>query len=90
MLLELHLEIMAKPDEETIEFTIRDIVTELFRAGDFENLTVKRVRTQAEENLGLDAGWFKRHAEWKDRSASVIHEEAVRRNEEAVRPSEAN
>ncbi len=80
---------MPNPDGASIESTVRDIVRDLFRAGDFESLTVKRVRSQAEEALGLDAGWFNGHAEWKDRSAKCIHEEAVRSHEHAG-PDEAD
>jgi hypothetical protein len=68
---------MSSPAPVAIESTIRDIISELYRTDKLEQLTVKRVRIAAEQELSLDPGWFKTHEVWKDRSKKFIEEEAV-------------
>jgi hypothetical protein len=68
---------MSSPAPVAIESTIRDIISELYRTNKLEELTVKRVRIAAEQELSLDPGWFKTHEVWKDRSKKFIEEEAV-------------
>jgi hypothetical protein len=65
------------PASSEIEHTFRRIVRELCHAGDLENLTVKRVRSTAEERLGLPAGFFRQESSWKERSKRFIEAEAV-------------
>jgi hypothetical protein len=66
---------MATLDDKTIESTLRDTIKFLFRAGDFDNVTVKRIRQRTEQSLNLPTGWFKNHEEWRDRSSSIIRGE---------------
>jgi hypothetical protein len=61
-----------------IEAIFREIIAELYRNNTLEELTVKRVRIAAEQELSLEPGWFKTHEEWKDRSKIFITEECVR------------
>lgn len=56
---------------------MRDIVARLFRHGQLEDLTVKRVRKAAEEELDLPVDYLKSNSEWKDRSKDIISEEVV-------------
>jgi hypothetical protein len=64
----------AVPSDASLEQTLRDIVRE---AGEDE-VTVKKVRTAAEERLDLDPGFFKNHANWNAKSKEVIEDAFVR------------
>ena len=64
------------PDDTVLEQELRQIVRQIYKAGNLEELTVKRVRTAAEKNLGLDDGFFK-ESQWKDKSKAIIENEAV-------------
>ena len=73
----------TKPPSDTIlEKTLRDIV----RKAEVDPITVKRVRTAAEERLGLDAGFFKSHDEWNDKSKDIIEAAFVRCNTSVTSP----
>ena len=61
---------IARPDDGAIEDALREIVRDAAKRD--EEITVKSARTQAEERLGLDAGFFKDDAKWKARSSKVI------------------
>ena len=71
---------MSSPPPIAIESIIHDIIAELYRTNKLEEITVKRVRTAAEQELSLEPGWFKSHAEWRNRSKNFIAEEAVNRH----------
>ncbi|KAK6006633.1 hypothetical protein QM012_005641 [Aureobasidium pullulans] len=60
----------AHPSDAILEKTLRDIV----RKAEVDPITVKRVRTAAEERLGLDAGFFKSHDEWNEKSKEIIED----------------
>ena len=60
------------PSDEAISEALRNVVVSLHKAGNTEDLTVKRVRTRAEASLGLPAGWFKGDQRWKQKSNDVI------------------
>lgn len=66
----------ALPSDAILEKTLRDIV----RKAEVDPITVKRVRTAAEERLGLDAGFFKGHDVWNERSKDIIEAAFVRCN----------
>lgn len=66
----------APPSDAILEKTLRDIV----RKAEVDPITVKRVRTAAEERLGLDAGFFKSHDEWNEKSKEIIEDAFVRCN----------
>ncbi|KAI4720036.1 hypothetical protein E4T48_03676 [Aureobasidium sp. EXF-10727] len=60
----------APPPDAVLEKTLRDIV----RKAEVDPITVKRVRTAAEERLGLHAGFFKGHDEWNEKSKEIIED----------------
>jgi hypothetical protein len=66
------------PSEAAISQKLRDIVIALHKTGNADDLTVKRVRTRAETELSLPAGFLKTNAEWKQKSQSAIVEAVVR------------
>ncbi|KZM21897.1 uncharacterized protein EKO05_0000398 [Ascochyta rabiei] len=59
--------------EAAIAKKLQDVVISLHKAGNTDDLTVKRVRTRAEEQLGLPAGFLKA-ADWKQKSQDAIME----------------
>ena len=63
------------PSNKAIEASLRNAVEKAYKE-DRDSLTVKRVRTQVESNLGLVDGFFT-SAEWKDKSKALIKEWAV-------------
>lgn len=67
-------ESMSLPSDDKIEQTLRDTVANLFASGKSEEITVKRVRTIAEEKLGLPQDFLKSQ-DWKARSNTIIHDE---------------
>ncbi|KAH9875543.1 hypothetical protein J1614_004279 [Plenodomus biglobosus] len=62
------------PSEAAISNALRNVVIDLHKAGNADDLTVKRVRARAEKQLGLDDGFFKTHPSWKQRSHEAIVE----------------
>ncbi|KAK7187342.1 hypothetical protein DPSP01_002473 [Paraphaeosphaeria sporulosa] len=76
------------PSKAAVSRAIRDVVITIHKAGDDDNLTVNHVRTEAEQKLGLSAGFLKKD-EWKNESKTMI-KEAVDRycgDEAAPEPS---
>ena len=69
-------ESMSLPSDDKIEQTLRDAVANLFASGKSEEITVKRVRTIAEEKLSLPQDFLKGQ-DWKARSNTIIHNEVV-------------
>ena len=67
----------SPPSDSTLETALRDVVRDTFERGNTDNLTVKRMRTAAEEKLHLQHDFFKHDGMWKARSKTVIEEEAV-------------
>jgi hypothetical protein len=65
-----------QPSEATVRKQLRDVVISLHKAGNTDDLTVKRVRTRAEEALGLEAGFFNK-PDWKQKSKDTIVEAVV-------------
>lgn len=66
------------PTAQSLEKGLRDTVASIFRTGNTDELTVKRVRRATEQALDLDEGFFKSHSTWKERSDQIIREEVVR------------
>jgi hypothetical protein len=66
------------PPDDALEKALREAVATIFKAGNLEELTVKRVRLAVEKKLGLEEGFFKSTGEWKARSDRVIKDEVVR------------
>ena len=69
----------TRPSDKVLEQALRAEVGEKYRAKNYEELTVKRVRHAVEEKLGLEPGYFKGTGEWKTRSEEIIKDEFVRR-----------
>jgi hypothetical protein len=67
-----------RPSDSTISRTLRDVVIATHKSGKDEDLTVKRVRAKAEEQLGLSPGFLKTNQEWKQKSQVTILEAVVR------------
>ena len=65
------------PSDKALEKSLRDQVAAIFKSGNLEELTVKRVRLAAEHKLGLTAGYFKTTGDWKARSEDIIKDEVV-------------
>ncbi|KAJ5801031.1 uncharacterized protein N7518_003099 [Penicillium psychrosexuale] len=65
----------STPSDQILGKTLRDQVAAIFKAGNLEELTVKRVRLAAENTLGLTAGYFKTTGDWKARSEDIIKDE---------------
>ncbi len=66
------------PSEAVLEQALRNAVREVYRSGDLDNLTVKRIRKSVEADLDLQDDFFKNDLAWKDRSKNVIQSEVVR------------
>lgn len=65
------------PSDAALLHALRDAVVAIYKSGKTDDLTVKRVRIRAEEELGLPVNFFK-SGEWKCKSSDVIHEAVVR------------
>jgi hypothetical protein len=67
----------SAPSDKVLEKGLRDQVAAIFKSGNMEELTVKRVRLAAEATLGLTEGYFKSTGDWKARSEAIIKSEVV-------------
>lgn len=65
----------ATPSEAVLEQALRNAVKEVYRSGDLDNLTVKRIRKSVEVDLGLQDDFFKNDPTLKEHSKSVIQSE---------------
>lgn len=65
------------PSSLAIEQGLRATVARIFRSANHDNLTIKRVRKAAEEELELPDDFFKNSKDWKDRSKDLITAEVV-------------
>ncbi|KAH9820412.1 HIRA-interacting protein 3 [Teratosphaeria destructans] len=63
------------PDHATIEHCLRRVVRHAFKAD--VDITVKKARAQAEDELGLAPGFFRDAPAWKARSKHVIEAAAA-------------
>ncbi|KAJ5372509.1 hypothetical protein N7517_004515 [Penicillium concentricum] len=68
-------EVPSAPSDQVLERSLRDQVAAIFKSGNMEELTVKRVRLAAEATLGLTEGYFKSTSDWKARSENIIKDE---------------
>ena len=66
------------PSDATLEQALRQAVQNVYKRGDLEQLTVKRIRKAAEEDLDLEDGYFKQDTTWKVKSKAIIESEVVR------------
>ena len=63
--------------DDDIQATLQRIVTDQFKSGDLETLTLKNVRAAAEEELELPKDFLKTDGKWKGRSKEVVGTEVV-------------
>ncbi|KAF2850229.1 hypothetical protein T440DRAFT_108924 [Plenodomus tracheiphilus IPT5] len=61
-----------QPSAAIISSKLRDVVIAIHKSGKTDDLTVKRVRARAEKELGLDEGFLKTDANWKQKSQEEI------------------
>ena len=66
------------PSAAVLEQALRDAVRDVYRRGDLDNLTIKRIRKSVETDLDLHNDFFKIHPAWKERSKNIIQTEVVR------------
>ena len=67
----------ARPSEAVISRKLRDLVITIHKTGPTDDLTVKRIRTRAEKELGLEEGFFKTDPSWKQKSQEQIWDAVV-------------
>lgn len=63
-------------EDSDLENALRAKVQQIFRLGNLDELTVKRVRRAVETELGLEVDHFK-DGGWRERSKSIIESEVV-------------
>lgn len=68
---------ITTPSDAALRDALRHAVADVYKSGNLEELTVRRVRAAAETHLGLPSGFFKDDAQWKSESDRVIKEETV-------------
>lgn len=68
---------MSIPSDAKLERALKDVVREVYKNGDLENLTVKRIRKAVQEKLALEEDFFKKNDHWQQESKSVIQSEVV-------------
>jgi hypothetical protein len=66
-----------RPSDATISEKLLDVVLAIHRAGNPDNLTVKRVRARAEKELSLPEGFLKTDSTWKQKSQETIRDAVV-------------
>lgn len=66
------------PSAAVLEQALRNAVREVYRSGDLDNLTVKRIRKAMEADLDLPDDFFKNDPAWKEESKIIIQSEVVR------------
>ncbi|CAI7577301.1 unnamed protein product [Penicillium glandicola] len=79
-------EVPGTPSDQVLERGLRDQVASIFKSGNMEELTVKRVRLAAEDRLGLTAGYFKSTGDWKVRSERIIKDEVETQDQAMQNP----
>ncbi|EFR02866.1 hypothetical protein MGYG_05867 [Nannizzia gypsea CBS 118893] len=72
-----------------IEQGLRDTVANIYRSGNLDELTVKRVRLATEQSLGLEQGFLKAHEEWKRKSDEIIKDEVEIQENPPPKPAAA-
>ncbi|CAI7670021.1 unnamed protein product [Penicillium discolor] len=79
-------EVPITPSDQALEKGLRDQVAAIFKSGNMEELTVKRVRLATEDTLGLTAGYFKSTGDWKARSENIIKDEVETQDQAIQKP----
>lgn len=76
------------PSDTAIARALHDVVLAIHKTGKEDELTIKRVRTQAEKELSLPTGFLKTNDKWKQKSNQII-KDAVENLDVAEPVSEA-
>ena len=66
------------PSTPVLKHALQNAVSEVYRSGDLDNLTIKRIRKSVEADLGLEDDFFKNDPWWKEESKNIIQFEVVR------------
>lgn len=66
------------PSQAALEQALRNAVQRVYKLGHLEELTVKRIRAAAEQDLDLEEDFFKTDSTWKGKSKKIIESEVVR------------
>ncbi|KAK6838796.1 hypothetical protein RU639_000137 [Aspergillus parasiticus] len=74
------------PSDDALEKALRDTVAKIYKSGNMEELTVKRVRMAAEKALGVEEGFFKGSSIWKSKSDQIIKDEVEVQDKRAQEP----
>ncbi|KAF1943297.1 hypothetical protein EJ02DRAFT_453393 [Clathrospora elynae] len=80
----------ARPSSAAIANKLRDVVIAIHKSGRTDDLTVKRVRTRTEKELGLDDGFFKTDSSWKQKSQETILDAVERYCHDEPTPKKAS
>jgi hypothetical protein len=64
------------PGDARIENALRDAVISIFKSGDSDELTVRRVRITAAKELFIPAEFLK-GGTWNTKSKGIIHDQVV-------------
>ena len=67
----------TRSDGEIVQ-ALQDTVRDVYKEGNLEELTVKRIRKAVEVALGLQDGFFANNKTWKDKSKRIVVSEVVR------------
>ena len=67
----------AVPSRQALERALRNDVAAKYKAKNYEELTVKRVRHAVEKKLGLGHDYFRNTGSWKADSEDIIKDEFV-------------
>ena len=65
------------PSRLILQEALRNAVRAVYRSGDLDNLTVKRIRKSVEVELDLQDDFFKSDSAWKEESKDIIQSEVV-------------
>ena len=66
------------PADATLEQALRNAVQKVYKMGNTDDLTVRRIRKSVEGDLDLQDDFFKNDPNWNTKSKSVIQSEVVR------------
>lgn len=65
------------PSKAALKQALCDAVRKVYKSGDLDNLTIKRIRKIVEADLDLQDDFFKNDPTWKDESKNIIQCEVV-------------
>ncbi|KAH7118886.1 hypothetical protein B0J11DRAFT_440589 [Dendryphion nanum] len=74
------------PSDTAIARALHDVVLAIHKTGKEDELTIKRVRTQAEKELSLPTGFLKTNDKWKQKSNQIIKDAVPAKAKTAPRP----